>query len=246
MKDLKVLIVIPAYNEEENIVRVVDDLIENYPQYDYIVVNDGSSDNTAKLCRAHGYQLLDLPTNLGLAGAFQAGLKYAEISEYDFAVQFDADGQHLAEYIQALRNEAVNGYDIVIGSRFVDKKKPHSLRMLGSSLISFAILITTGKRIKDPTSGMRMFNKPMIHEFASNLNYGPEPDTISYMMRQKAKVIEVQVEMEERIAGDSYFNLKRSIIYMLRMCVSILLIQWFRKGKKTLKNDRTVQDEFVV
>ena len=106
------------------------------------------------------------------------------------------------------------GYDIVIGSRFVTEKKPHSLRMLGSNLISMAMKLTTGRRVKDPTSGMRMFNKKMIAEFALNMNYGPEPDTVSYLLKQGATIAEVQVEMDERIAGESYLNLTKSMMYM--------------------------------
>ena len=124
------------------------------------------------------------------------------------------------------------GYDIVIGSRFVTEKKPHSLRMLGSNLISMAMKLTTGRRVKDPTSGMRMFNKKMIAEFALNMNYGPEPDTVSYLLKQGATIAEVQVEMDERIAGESYLNLTKSMMYMLRMLLSILLIQNFRKRRE--------------
>lgn len=242
MEEKKVLIIIPAYNEEANIELVVDNLIRNYSQYDYIVVNDGSADNTAAICRNCGYQLLDLPVNLGLAGAFQAGLKYADACDYDYAIQFDADGQHRAEYIGDLLQKAQEGYDIVIGSRFVKKRKPAGLRMMGSFLISFAIRITTGKKIKDPTSGMRIFNKRLIHEFATNLNYGPEPDTVSYLMRQGAKVCETQVEMSERVVGESYLNFSRSISYMLRMGTSILLIQWFRKKNKNMFAEQPIHD----
>lgn len=226
------LVIIPAYNEEENIVRVVDNLIQNYPMYDYVVVNDGSADNTARLCRQHGYELLDLPVNLGLAGAFQTGLKYACRKGYDYAIQFDADGQHRPEFIGPMLEKMQEGYDIVIGSRFVTQKKPHSMRMLGSTLISAATRLTTGKRVKDPTSGMRMFNRKMIAEFALNMNYGPEPDTISYLLKQGATIAEVQVGMDERIAGESYLNLGRSVMYMLRMLMSILFIQNFRKRRE--------------
>lgn len=227
MKDI--LIIVPAYNEELNIERVVDELIEKYPQYDYVVVNDGSKDNTAKICRKRGYNLLDLPVNLGLAGAFQTGLKYAYYKGYEYAIQFDADGQHRPEYIAGMAEELKKGADIVIGSRFVTEKKSMSPRMLGSRLISLAIKITTGKRIKDPTSGMRMFNRKLIKEMAQNMNYGPEPDTISYLIKNGAKVSEVQVKMEERIAGESYLNFAKSIAYMIRMVTSILFIQNFRK-----------------
>ena len=225
----KLLIVIPAHNEEENIVRVVRELISKYPQYDYVVVNDGSRDKTAALCRANGFRLIDLPINLGLAGAFQTGLRYAAENGYDCAMQLDADGQHKPEYIEPMLAELEDGADIVIGSRFLTVKKPKTLRMLGSYIISWSIRLTTGRAICDPTSGMRMFNRAMVEEFAQNLNYGPEPDTISYLIKNGATVKEVQVEMGERVAGQSYLNLWNSVQYMVKVSISILLIQWFRK-----------------
>ena len=225
----KLLIVIPAHNEEASIVPVVRDLIENYPQYDYVVVNDGSRDKTAALCRQNGFHLIDLPVNLGLAGAFQTGLRYAAEHDYDCAMQMDADGQHKPEYIAEMLAALEEGSDIVIGSRFLTVKKPKTLRMVGSYIISWSIRLTTGRAICDPTSGMRMFNRAMVQEFAENLNYGPEPDTISYLIKNGAKVKEVQVKMGERTAGQSYLTLWRSVQYMVKMSVSILLIQWFRK-----------------
>lgn len=226
---MKSLIIIPAFNEEMNIEKVVKNLRENCPNHDYIVVNDGSSDHTADICRKNGFPLLNLPVNLGLAGAFQAGMKYAYIKDYDCAIQFDADGQHLAEYIDDLIEEMKTGKDIVIGSRFVTEKKPWSARMLGSRVISAAIFLTTGQRIKDPTSGMRLYNRSMIREFALNLNFGPEPDTVSHLVKRGAKVSEVQVQMQDRLEGESYLNFAKSITYMLRMTISILIIQNFRK-----------------
>ena len=232
---MKCLLIIPAYNEQDNIVRVIENLKNNFPQYDYVIINDGSADSTPEICRAKGYELIDLPVNLGLAGAFQTGLKYAYQKGYDYAIQFDADGQHLPEYIVSMLDKMQEGYDIVIGSRFVNEKKPKSLRMLGSNMISIAMKLTTGEKINDPTSGMRMFNKKMIEEFALNMNYGPEPDTVSYLLKQGATISEVQVRMEERIAGTSYLTLGRSIMYMMRMLISILLIQNFRKRQKVRK-----------
>ena len=232
---MKCLLIIPAYNEQDSIVRVIENLKNNFPQYDYVIINDGSADSTPEICRAKGYELIDLPVNLGLAGAFQTGLKYAYQKGYDYAVQFDADGQHLPEYIESMLDKMQEGYDIVIGSRFVTEKKPNSLRMLGSNMISIAMKLTTGRKINDPTSGMRMFNKKMIEEFALNMNYGPEPDTVSYLLKQGATIAEVQVRMEERIAGASYLTLGRSIMYMMRMLISILLIQNFRKRQKVRK-----------
>ena len=225
----KLLIVIPAHNEEASIVPVVRDLIDNYPQYDYVVVNDGSRDKTAALCRQNGFNLIDLPVNLGLAGAFQTGLRYAAEHGYDCAMQMDADGQHKPEYIPEMLAALEDGNDIVIGSRFLTVKKPKTLRMAGSYIISWSIRLTTGRAICDPTSGMRMFNRAMVQEFAQNLNYGPEPDTISYLIKNGAKVREVQVKMGERTAGQSYLTFWRSVQYMVKMSVSILLIQWFRK-----------------
>ena len=204
----KFLIIIPAYNEAENIERVVTTLQKNYPQWEYLVVNDGSKDDTAEICRKNGYPLLDLPVNLGLAGAFQAGIRYAYQNGYTAALQFDGDGQHEPCYIETMINKmAREKLDIVIGSRFCEEKKPHTLRMLGSTLITTAIRLTTGKRVTDPTSGMRLFNANVLKNFSSNINYGPEPDTISYLLRCGASISEVQVEMHERIAGTSYLNL---------------------------------------
>lgn len=227
---MKPILIIPAYNEGENIERVVRNLLENFPQYDYIVVNDGSSDNTAKVCMRNGFNFLDLPENVGLSGAFQAGMKYAYYNGYDCAVQYDGDGQHDARFISDMLKTMEQGnYDIVIGSRFVDEKKPKTLRMLGSNLISAAIRLTTRQTVKDPTSGMRMYNRRMMKRHARMYEFGPEPDTLAYLSRCGAKIGEVQVEMLERIAGKSYLNFARSMRYMTRMCMSIFFIQWFRK-----------------
>lgn len=227
---MKTLIIIPAYNEAENIERVVENLINNYSQYDYIVINDGSKDNTAQICKEKGYNLLDLPVNLGLAGAFQAGVRYAHEHGYDAAIQYDGDGQHDAAFIAPmLETMEADECDIVIGSRFQTEKKPFTARMMGSRLLTMAIRITTGKKIKDPTSGMRLLNKKMLAKFAGSINYGPEPDTMSYLIRCGAKVKEVQVTIHERVAGVSYLNFGRSMRYMLNMFVSILFVQFFRK-----------------
>ena len=227
---MRTLLIIPAYNEEESLKSTVDSITRVAPLVDYLVVNDGSKDSTVDVCRENGYPFLDLPTNLGLAGAFQSGMKYAYRHGYDCAIQFDADGQHLPEYVAPMV-DALENADIVIGSRFASAKKPHSMRMLGSNLISAAIKLTTGKTIKDPTSGMRAFNKRMIAIMASGLNCGPEPDTVSYLMkRASAKVVEIPVQMADRTAGESYLNPWRSTVYMARMSISILFIQYFRKS----------------
>ncbi len=224
----KVLLVIPAYNEEANIKSVVDELVNHYPQLDYVVVNDGSRDRTGQICRENGYNLLDLPVNLGLAGCFQAGMKYADLKGYEYAIQFDGDGQHRPEYIDSMREKMEEGYDIVIGSRFIHEKKDMSMRMIGSRLIAGAIKLTTGVTVTDPTSGMRMFNRKMIKEFALNINYGPEPDTVSYLLKQGANIAEVPVKIAERTGGESYLKPMVAIRYMTRILISILLVQNFR------------------
>ena len=227
------LIVIPAYNEAANIKRVVDNLIENFSQYDYIVVNDGSKDDTAAICRENNYNLLDLANNLGLTGAVQAGMRYAYQNNYDAVLQFDGDGQHRPEYIENLKSAMKEkNVDIVIGSRFVTAKKPKTLRMMGNNLIAGLIKLTTGKYIKDTTSGMRLYGRRVIEEFSRNINYAPEPDTISYLIKNGMTVEEVQVEMDERIAGESYLNFAKSIKYMVLQCFSIVFIQAFRRRIK--------------
>jgi glycosyltransferase involved in cell wall biosynthesis len=229
MMQSELLIVIPAFNEEENIKNVVTYITQSYPEFDYVVVNDGSKDATAAVCRENGYELIDLPINLGLAGAFQAGLKYAYAKGYSYAIQFDADGQHRPEFIHSMLDRIKEGYDIVIGSRFLEEKKQHSLRMMGSRILTTAVKLTTNTRVSDPTSGMRMFSRSMIEEFANNLNYGPEPDTVSYLLKNGAKVSEVQVEMDERQFGESYLNFTASIKYMVKMLISIFILQNVRK-----------------
>lgn len=228
----RVIAVVPAYNERDNIVSTIEDLRSNAPGVDYVIVNDGSKDDTLSICREHGYNVIDLPVNLGLAGAFQTGMRYAYEHGYDYAIQFDADGQHSAAYIyEMIRVAEAKAANIVIGSRFATQKKPLSARMAGSVLISAMILLTTRKRIQDPTSGMRLFDRQMIPLFANEMDFGPEPDTISLLMRWGYKVEETQVEMRERTAGESYLNFTKSITYMLRMSISILLVQWFRRKK---------------
>ena len=227
---MKVLIIIPAYNEGENIERVITTIKENCPQYDYLIINDGSRDNTEEICIKKGYHFVSHPVNLGLAAAVQTGMLFAYKNGYDAAIQFDGDGQHDPDYIEKMAAEIGKGYNIAIGSRFVTDKKPKSLRMLGSNLIQFAFKLTTGKTIKDPTSGMRMFDKKMIKKLAFAADLGPEPDTVALLVRGGATFSEIQVEMHDRIAGESYLNFANSINYMIRMFVSILVLQWFRKG----------------
>ena len=222
---MKVLIIIPAYNEALNIEKTVKD-VKNNTDYDYIIINDCSKDNTKEICEKNNFNVLSLPINYGLTSGIQVGMKYAYQNNYDIAIQFDGDGQHQAKYLKDLVEQIESEKaDIVIGSRFVDKKKPKSLRMLGSNLISSCIKITTGKRIKDTTSGMRAYSKKVIEEFVKNTSLTPEPDTLVYMIKRGMEVKEVQVEMSEREFGESYLKPIKSIEYMFNMLFSILFIR---------------------
>lgn len=226
---MNVLVVVPAYNEEESIVATVKELTAVVPELDYLIVNDGSRDGTRRICMEHGYRMLDLPANVGLTYGFQAGVKYALRHGYDAVLQFDADGQHEASYIRPMIEQMSNqGDDIVIGSRFLTRKKDFSPRMIGSRLIALFIMLTTGIRLTDPTSGMRVFGGWTLKTFGRMNDFGPEPDSLAYLARKGAHISEIQVEMRERAAGESYLNVINSVKYMLRTCISILFVQWFR------------------
>lgn len=229
---MKVLIIIPAYNEELNIVKTVNDVKKN-TDYDYVVINDCSKDNTKEVCQKNHFNMLSLPINYGLTSAIQLGMKYAYQNGYDIAVQFDGDGQHQAKYLKELVKEIENNnIDIAIGSRFVTQKKSASMRMLGSNLLTMAIKLTTGKTIKDPTSGMRAYNKQAIERFVKNAGLTPEPDTLVYMLKKKMKIKEVQVQMSEREFGESYLKPLKSAEYMINMFFSILFIRAITRKNK--------------
>ena len=171
--------------------------------------------------------MVSLPINFGLTSGIQVGMKYAKMNGYDIAIQFDGDGQHEAKYLKKLVN-----VDIAIGSRFVEKKKPLTARMIGNRLISFAIKLVTWKKIKDPTSGMRAYNKKAIDMFNSDASLTPEPDTVVYMIKKGLIVKEVQVEMKDREFGESYLNIFKSVKYMVNILLSIIFIRIFTRKEK--------------
>lgn len=225
---MSVLVVIPAYNEECSIAQVAYSVAA--AGYDYVVVNDGSTDGTARECREHSLDCIGFDVNRGIAAAFRAGVNYALERGYDCVVQFDGDGQHRPEYISSLVDKVSDGYDIVIGSRFVHNKKPVRLRTLGSNMLSSMIESTAGVTIADPTSGMRAFGPRALAEFQNGRNLGPEPNSIAYLVREKGlRVVEVPVEMNERISGKSYLTPRQSIIYMARMTASISVLNLKRR-----------------
>lgn len=179
---MKVLIIIPAYNEADGISQLIDNLKTNYAQYDYVIINDGSTDNTKKLCKEKDYNVLNLPINLGIGGAVQTGYKYARENDYDIAVQIDGDGQHNPQYIeQMIMRMETEDADIVIGSRFINKEGFQSSRMrrAGINFLSNLIKLCTGKKIYDVTSGFRVVNKRFINIF---------PRTIPEIIRSRKRL----------------------------------------------------------
>lgn len=228
---MKVLIIIPAYNEAKNIEKTVKDVVEN-TDYDYIVINDCSRDNTQEVCEKNNFNVMSLPVNYGLTSGIQLGMKYAYKNGYDIVIQFDGDGQHQAKYLKKLVKEIEdNNADVAIGSRFINEKKPFSMRMMGSRIISYFIKLITWKKITDPTSGMRAYGKKAIIEFNNNASLTPEPDTIVYMLKKKMKIKEIQVQMKDREFGESYLNPIRSIKYMMNMVFSIVFIRTITRKK---------------
>lgn len=224
---MKVLIIIPAYNEAGNIERVIDNIIKNYPMYDYIVVNDGSKDNTRDICKSRGYEYLNLCINLGIGGAVQTGYKYAKDKGYDVAVQIDGDGQHDISYLEKMlvyleKKEA----DIVIGSRFLEKQGFQSsvARRTGIKILSGLIFLCTGRRIKDVTSGFRAVNRKFIEIYAKNYpNDYPEPEAIVSAVMHGGIIKECPVVMRERENGSSSINFIKSVYYMIKVALAIVI-----------------------
>ena len=232
---MKVLIIIPAYNEEKNLKRVIDRLQQVCPQFDYVIVNDGSTDGTEQICRQNQYRHISLPVNLGLSAAVRAGMRYASQKGYDMALQFDADGQHLPEYIQPMVDcMTQTNCDVVIASRYFGSRMPFRMRTVGAKMITAAIRLTTGRHLSDPTSGMRLYSRRIIEQFIKDENNAPEPDTLSYLIRLGADIREVKVEMDERTEGQSYLTPVNASKYMIHMMMSICVFQWFRDRKVVL------------
>lgn len=225
----KILVIIPAYNEEKSIEKTVRKLIKL--KYDYVVINDGSKDNTPKILDENNFNHIDLVHNLGIGGAVQTGYKYAKENGYDIAVQFDGDGQHDENYIKKITDPLIKGEaDLTVGSRFLDEKssgfKSTKMRILGIKIISFFIKLKTGKKIYDVTSGFRACNKKIIDLFASEYPFEyPEPITNTKVLLNKYKVEEIPVNMYEREEGKSSIYAYKNIYYMINVILSILLLR---------------------
>ncbi len=229
----KILLIIPAFNEEKNILNAFNAVKkynkENKIKYDVIVINDGSTDDTEKILIKNKIPCISLINNLGIGGAVQTGFKYAYENNYDIAVQFDGDGQHDINFVKNIIRPLINNQaDCVIGSRFIgniSKYKSTFLRRIGIKLLSIEINLFTHKKIKDPTSGFRAFNKKTIKYLSNNypLEY-PEPVSIVMILKNKFKIIEIPVKMKDRKNGVSSINSWKSIYYMVNVVLSIFIV----------------------
>lgn len=230
---MKSIVIIPAYNEEKSIVKTVQDICEHAPEFDYIIINDCSTDHTLDICRENQLHVLNLPINLGIGGAVQTGFLYAYTNGYDYAVQFDGDGQHDARYLQKMRDYmAEQKADMLIGSRFLEKEGFQStgMRRFGIRYFSVLIKLLTGVTITDPTSGMRMINRDIIALYSESYpkDY-PEPESVVSIINRGKKVLEYPVEMRKRMEGTSSISPLKSVYYMIKVTLAIL-IEMLRKN----------------
>ncbi len=229
---VKTLVIIPAYNEEGSVGKVIDDVRTHLSQADILIVNDGSTDRTSERAEVRGAIVLDLPFNLGIGGAMQAGYKYAYEKGYDVAVQVDADGQHDPKEIEKLlEGLEKRKADMVIGSRFLggSEFKSSLMRRVGISLFSTVISTIARQKITDPTSGFRAANRKAIQLFA--LNYPqdyPEPEAVVLLHQCRLKMGEVPVEMSQRYSGESSITKIRSVYYVVKVLLAII-VDCFKK-----------------
>lgn len=218
-----ILIIVPAYNEQAVIastVKKLTEFVKNNDQFDYLVVNDGSSDDTVEVLKASDAKFISHPINLGIGEPFKTGIQYGLDHGFERFINFDADGQHRLDNLKLLT--ATNG-DYIVGSRFVEEKKPKTMRMLGSRILSAAIKIKTGRYIGDPTSGLLLINTKKLAKFyVGRSSNKPEPSLYPKLIG-KFDVVEVQVRMNDRENGESYFNVYSSVHFMLEQLFMIIL-----------------------
>ena len=224
---MKKIVIIPAYNEISNIDTTVKDILENAPGFDYVIINDCSTDQTLSVCRKHHLHVLNLPVNLGIGGAVQTGFLYAHKNGYDYAVQFDGDGQHDAQYLQEMRDYMIEqNADMLIGSRFLEKEGFQStgMRRFGIRYFSALIKFLTGQKITDPTSGMRMINRDILAMYSESYpkDY-PEPESVVAIINSGKKVMEYPVIMRKRMEGTSSISPLKSVYYMIKVSLAIFL-----------------------
>ena len=227
MSAMKKLVIIPAYNEQGGIEKTVRDILMHAPDFDYVIINDCSTDNTLEVCKKNGFHVINLPVNLGIGGGVQTGYVYAWRNGYDIAVQFDGDGQHNAKYLDAMADKLTDErLDMVIGSRYIKKEGFQStgMRRLGIRYFTALIKLVTGHKITDPTSGMRMAGRDVIELYAKNYpkDY-PEPESVVTILKKGKKVDELPVRMNAREEGVSSISPKKSVYYMIKVSLAILI-----------------------
>lgn len=227
---MKKLVIIPAYNEQGSIEKTVRDIQTNAKSFDYIIINDCSTDQTLEICKQHKFRVVNLPMNLGIGGGVQTGYMYAKEYGYDIAVQFDGDGQHNAKYLEDMAKKLEQDeIDMLIGSRYIEKKgfQSSNLRRLGIRYFTTLIKLLTGAKITDPTSGMRMANRKVIELFARDYpkDY-PEPESVTAILKKGFRVEEVPVIMNERESGVSSISPGKSIYYMIKVTIAVLMSAW--------------------
>lgn len=223
----KVLLIIPAYNEEESLRSLIEEIKTVCSGMDYLVVNDCSSDDTERLLEELGANYISLPCNMGIGGAVQSGYRYAAQNGYDIAIQIDGDGQHDVRFVKDMVKLIEDKQaDVVIGSRFIDKEgfQSSQARRIGIRILSMLIRLMCGAKVKDVTSGFRAVNRRFIELFAENYpdDY-PEPEVIVTARLYGAVIKELPVVMRERTTGKSSINLKRSIYYMIKVSLAIII-----------------------
>ena len=223
----KILIIIPAYNEEECLPGVMQDLRGHAPNADILVVDDGSRDRTAEVARQTGVKVASLPYNLGIGGAMQTGFQYARNNGYDIAIQFDGDGQHMAAEIEILLDPLQKGRaDIVIGSRFLKRGdyRPSFFRRIGISIFSTVLSAIMGIPVTDTTSGFRAVNSRVIEFFARVYpeDY-PEVESLVLLHRAGMTIAEVPVRMRDRTGGRSSITPIRSVYYMIKVLLAVFV-----------------------
>ncbi|HOM03505.1 MAG TPA: glycosyltransferase family 2 protein [Acetivibrio sp.] len=224
---MKILVIIPAYNEEATIKNVIQRISLKMPQADVLVVNDGSKDNTSLEAKRTGAKVIDLPYNLGIGGAMQTGYIYAKENNYDIAVQVDGDGQHDPSYIKDLIEPIIsNSADVVVGSRYISKTnyKSSVFRRMGMIFFSFLVSILTNQKFKDTTSGFRAVNKDVINYFSNHypVDY-PEVDVLVRLKKRNFRIAELPVEMHERQGGKSSITTFRSLYYMFKVSLALII-----------------------
>ena len=221
------LIIIPAFNEEKSIKDVIRSIQQECQDCDVVVINDGSKDLTAEKAEQCNETVITLPVNLGIGGAVQTGLMYANKMGYDVAIQLDADGQHKAEEVnKLLKAMESKEYDLVLGSRFIKKSDYPStfMRRLGVQIFSFLINLVTGQRIHDSTSGFRAFGPEAISFLAENYPVDfPEPESLVILKKNGFQIKEVAVAMQERQGGESSVTRFKSVYFMISISIAILI-----------------------